>query len=140
MIEPQAWEYIEQEELGPSLTVSFPEHMQTISLPVKDIIETAFNALKSSTTEPGFYRKQCWEVIRCYLVCSLQHVPDRQQTVKLLSHPSFRENKIVSGGSPHYQCQDVQARQVHQMAVTGMFVAAAINELRTAVLPTNRSS
>ena len=45
---------------GFSISV-FPEHQQPISLPVRNIIETAFNALKSSTTEPGFYRKQCWE-------------------------------------------------------------------------------
>ena len=58
MIEPQALEFSEQEEAGPSLTVAFPEHKQTIALPVRHVIETAFNALKSSTTEPGFYRKQ----------------------------------------------------------------------------------
>ena len=137
MIEPQALEYVSQEELGPSMAVTFPEHKQAISLPVKHIIETAFNALKSSTTEPGFYRKQCWEVIRCYLVSSLEHeAQDKQQMIKLLTHPSFREGKVVTGGSPHYLCGDTQSRSVHQMAVTGMFVAAAIKELRTAVLST----
>ena len=134
MIEPQALDYVEQEEPGPALTVTFPEHRQPVSLPVRNIIETAFNALKSSTTEPGFYRKQCWEALRCYLVCSLQHEPDRQQTSKLLSHPKFREGGIAAG--PQYQCGDAQARAVHQMAVTGMFVAAAIKELRSSVLPT----
>ena len=133
MIEPQALEYVSQEELGPSMAVTFPEHKQAISLPVKHIIETAFNALKSSTTEPGFYRKQCWEVIRCYLVSSLEHeAQDKQQMIKLLTHPSFREGKVVTGGSPHYLCGDTQSRSVHQMAVTGMFVTAAI----TAVLST----
>lgn len=127
---------MEQEELGPALTIVFPDHKQAISLPVRNIIETAFNALKSSTTEPGFYRKQCWEAIRCYLVCSLQHEPDRQQTYKLLSHSKFREGSIVQGAGPQYQCGDPQARLVHQMAVTGMFVAAAIKELRSSVLPT----
>ena len=126
MIEPQALEFVDQEELGPSLSITFPEHKQAISLPVKHIIETAFNALKSSTTEPGFYRKQCWEVIRCYLVSSLQHENDKYQLIKLLTHPSFREGKVISGGSPHYLCQDSLSRNVHQMAVTGMFVAAAI--------------
>ena len=137
MIEPQALEYVSQEELGPSMAVTFPEHKQAISLPVKHIIETAFNALKSSTTEPGFYRKQCWEVIRCYLVSSLEHeAQDKQQMIKLLTHPSFREGKVVTGGSPHYLCGDAQSHSVHQMADTGMFVAAAIKELRTAVLST----
>ena len=136
MIEPQALEYVDQEELGPSMSITFPDHKQTISLPVKYVIETAFNALKSSTTEPGFYRKQCWEVIRCYLVSSLQQETDKHQMIKLLTHPSFREGKVLSGGNPHYLCQDTQSRNVHQMAVTGMFVAAAIKELRTAVLST----
>jgi transformation/transcription domain-associated protein len=99
-------------------------------------LQTAFNALKSSTTEPGFYRKQCWETIRCFLLSSLQHENDKYQTLKLLSHASFREGKINSGNLSHYHCADRQARLVHQMAVTGMFVAAAIKELRTAVLPT----
>ena len=136
MIEAQALEYVEQEEIGPSMSITFPEHKQTISLPIKHIIETAFNALKSSTTEPGFYRKQCWEVIRCYLVSSIQHESDKYQLIKLLTHPSFREGKVVSTGAPHYLCQDTQSRAVHQMAVTGMFVAAAIKELRQCVLST----
>ena len=136
MIEPQALEFIEQDDIGPSLSIAFLDHKQTLSLPVKDIIETAFNALKSSTTEPGFYRKQCWETVRCFLLSSLQHENDKYQTLKLLSHPSFREGKIISGTMSHYHCADRQARHVHQMAVTGMFVAAAIKELRTAVLPT----
>ena len=46
MIEPQALEYKEQDETGPSLTVTFTDQKQPLALPVKDIIETAFNALK----------------------------------------------------------------------------------------------
>ena len=136
MIEPQALEFREQDETGPSLSLTFSDYKQPMSMPVKDIIETAFNALKSSTTEPGFYRKQCWEVIRCFLVSSIQPENDKHQTLKLLSHQSFREGKIQTGNTTHYYCADKQSRAVHQMAVTGMFVAAAIKELRTAVLPT----
>ncbi len=136
MIEPQALEFREQEETGPSITVTFTDHKQPMSLPVKDIIETAFNALKSSTTEPGFYRKQCWEIVRCFLVSSIQPENDKLQTLKLLSHQTFREGKIQTLNITHYYCADKQSRNVHQMAVTGMFVAAAIKELRTAVLPT----
>ena len=97
MIEPQALEYKEQDETGPSLTVTFTDQKLPLALPVKDIIETAFNALKSSTTEPGFYRKQCWEIIRCFLLSSIQPDNDRQQTLKLLSHHTFREGKIQTG-------------------------------------------
>lgn len=100
------------------------------------MIETAFNALKSSSTEPGFNRKQCWEVIKNYLLASLQLDDDKATLLKLLSHNSFREGPIHSIIGPQYRCSDKQARSVHQMAVTGMFVAAAIKELRQSVLPT----
>jgi transformation/transcription domain-associated protein len=136
MIEPQALEYRETDDCGPSFTIYFSEHREPVALPVKKVIETAFNALKSSSTEPGFYRKQCWEVIKCYLVASLQLDDDKGTLLKLLAHPSFREGPINGIIGPQYKCADKQARSVHQMAVTGMFVAAAIKELRQAVLPT----
>ena len=138
MIEPQALEYAETpEDPGPSITIIFPEYEDSpISLPVKKVIETAFNALKSSSTEPGFYRKQCWEVIKCYLVSSLNLEDEKGTLIKLMAHPSFRENPINPITGPHYKCSDKQAREVHQMAVTGMFVAAAIKELRQSVLST----
>ncbi len=121
---------------GPCIVIHFPEHKQHIRLPVRKVIETAFNALKSSNTEPGFYRKQCWEVLKCYLVASLQVADEKETMLKLLSHPTFREGPIPPISGPSYKCADSQARSVHQMAVTGMFVAAAIKELRQSVLPT----
>lgn len=136
MIEPQALTYTETENPGPCITIHFPEYKQSIAMPVKKVIETAFNALKSSSTEPGFYRKQCWEVLKCYLVSSLKMDEDKATMLKLLSHTSFREGAIPSIAGPNYKCTDTQARQVHQMALTGMFVAAAIKELRQSVLPT----
>lgn len=136
MIEPQALEYVETENQGPCITIHFSEHKTAIAIPCKKVIETAFNALKSSSTEPGFYRKQCWEVIKCYLVASLKVDDDKATMLKLLSHPTFREAEIKPIAGNNYKCPDSQARQVHQMALTGMFVAAAIKELRQSVLPT----
>ena len=137
MIEPQALDYRDSDDsTGPCFTINFPEHREAVALPVKKVIETAFNALKSSSTEPGFYRKQCWEVIKSYLVASLQLDEERGTLLKLLTHPMFREGQINPILGPQYRCPDKQARSVHQMAVTGMFVAAAIKELRQAVLPT----
>uniref|UniRef100_A0A0K2TN82 Transformation/transcription domainassociated proteinlike [Nasonia vitripennis] n=1 Tax=Lepeophtheirus salmonis TaxID=72036 RepID=A0A0K2TN82_LEPSM len=136
MIEPQLLNFSEIDNPGPCVTIFFAELRSPISFPVQKIIETAFNALKSSNTEPGFYRKQCWEVIKCYLVSSLVVDDDKATLLKLLSHPEFREGPIGSISVPYYKCGDPQARKVHQMAVTGMFVAAAIKELRQSVLPT----
>ena len=137
MIEPQSLDYKDSDDSsGPCFTIYFPEHRDPIALPVKKVIETAFNALKSSSTEPGFYRKQCWEVIKSYLVASLQLDEEKSTLLKLLTHPLFREGPINGILGPQFRCTDKQARSVHQMAVTGMFVAAAIKELRQAVLPT----
>jgi transformation/transcription domain-associated protein len=57
------------------------------------VIETAFTALKSSTTDP-FYRRQCWEVIRCFLVASLNLDDDKNTMQQLFSYPRY----ITAGG------------------------------------------
>lgn len=134
MVEPQRLDYWDKDS-GPFIVIHFQELKQPISLPVEKILETAFSALKSSSTEP-FYRRQCWEVVRCFLLSSLQLDDDRITMQRLLSHHSFLEGDIHPVQSPSFHCGDKQARHVHQIAVTAMFVAAAIKELRQAVLPT----
>ena len=74
---------------GPCITIQFNEHKQSVALPAKKVIETAFNALKSSNTEPGFYRKQCWEVIKCYLVASLQADDEKSHVLRILPYFSI---------------------------------------------------
>ncbi|XP_027217728.2 transformation/transcription domain-associated protein isoform X2 [Penaeus vannamei] len=135
MIEPQKLEYSEQETPSTCITIHFSEHKSPIMLPVEKIIETAFTALKTSTTEP-WYRRQCWEVIRCFLIGSMQFDEEKHMVNKLFTHPNFREEELLTVHGPYYKCPDEQARQVHQMAVTAMFVAAAIKDLRQSVLPT----
>ena len=61
---------------------------------------------------------------------------EKATMLKLFSHPAFREGAIGPTVGPPYKNPDGQARKVHQMALTGMFVAAAIKELRQSVLPT----
>lgn len=134
MVEPQRLDYWDKDS-GPCVVIHFQELKQPVSLPVEKIMETAFSALKSSSTEP-FYRTQCWEVVRCFLLSSLHLDDDRLVMQRLLSHHSFLEGDVHPVQSPSFQCSDKQARHVHQTAVTAMFVAAAIKELRQAVLPT----
>ena len=133
MSEPQRLEFSDKDSL-PHIGLQFHDLKQPVVLPVEKIIETAFNALKSSSTEP-FYRRQSWEVVRCYLLASLQIDADRMLMQRLLSHQTFVEGDIHFIQSPSFHCPDKQARHVHQMALTAMFVAAAIKELRQAVLP-----
>lgn len=117
------------------------------------IIETAFNALKQSSTDP-FYRKQAWEVINCYLTASRNLNDDENTLINLFLHPSFQDaNTIPNIKGSIYKSIYNQARETYQTALTGtikiseeekilksciiftgMFVGAAIKEL--AVVPT----
>ncbi|EAT34853.1 AAEL012951-PA, partial [Aedes aegypti] len=134
MIEPQQLLYQESDTVQPAVVAYFQEHRKPIDFPVDKVIETAFNALKTSTTDP-FYWRQSWEVIRCYLAASICLDDDKHTLQKLFMHPSFTDNNVVSTGT-HYILQDKQARLTHQTALTGMFVAAATKDLRGSVLPT----
>ncbi|KAA0197800.1 hypothetical protein HAZT_HAZT001767 [Hyalella azteca] len=133
MIEPQKLTYEEQEIPSTCINVQFAEHKMPILLPVERIIEVAFNALKTSTTEP-WYRQQCWEVVRCFLIGSMLKDQDRGLLLKLINHPSFKDGEITA--SEPYKCRDEAARRVHQMALTAMLVTAAIKELSKQVLRT----
>lgn len=52
------------------------------------VIETAFTALKQSSTY-SFYRKKAWEVIHCYLAASLNLNDDKQILLKLFTYPRY---------------------------------------------------
>lgn len=134
LMEPQRLDYCDHDTPGPCITVHFQDHRTPIALPVDKLIETAFNALKQSGTD-SFYRRQCWEIIRGFLVANLQLDDDRQTMLQLFSHPSFGTGDISAPQTVPYKCQDVETRKVHQMALTGMFAAAAIKELHSQVLP-----
>jgi hypothetical protein len=65
-----------------------------------------------------------------------ESLPTTIQTMSYKIFHSFLEVDVHPVQSPSFQCSDKQARHVHQTAVTAMFVAAAIKELRQAILPT----
>lgn len=137
MTEPQKIRFQEVTS-GSSVVVSFLDHKDNITLSVDKAIEVAFNSLKSSTTDP-FYRRQCWEVIRGFLVANLQiqasDEEDKHTLKRFLSHSSWMTNDIPPLNGPFYKCHDSEVRRIHELALTGMFVAAAIKELRGHVLP-----
>ncbi|XP_058123036.1 transcription-associated protein 1 [Anopheles ziemanni] len=135
MIEPQKLKYQEHNITHPAVVAYFQDHRNPINFAVDKVIETAFNALKCSTTDP-FYWRQSWEVIRCYLAASITLDDDKYTLQKLFMHPSFTENNVQCGPAANYIAPDRRARLTHQTALTGMFVAAATKELRGSVLPT----
>lgn len=133
MIEPQKLEYNDRETNSPTIVVYFQGPTNPIDFPMEKVINTAFNALKSNTTDL-FYRKQCWEVINCYLAASLRLDDTNDILQKLFTHQSFKEGEIASYNGAQYKCSDVVARNVQLTAMTGLFVAAEIKELRSSTL------
>ena len=104
MIEPQRLEYNNKDTPVPAVVAHFQDHRKPIDFPVDKVIETAFIALKTSTTDP-FYWTQSWEVIRCYLVSSLSLDDDKYTLQKLFMHPSFLEGNILTYNIPPYISQ-----------------------------------
>ncbi|XP_052871771.1 transcription-associated protein 1 isoform X2 [Anopheles cruzii] len=135
MIEPQKLRYQENDLTAPAVVAYFQDHRNPINFAVDRVIETAFNALKSSATEP-FYWHQSWEVIHCYLAASITLDDDKYTLQKLFMHPSFTENNVQCAPSSNYITVDKRARATTQTALTSMVVAAATKELRQSVLPT----
>lgn len=135
MIEPQLLEYRETDAPPPSIQVQFQDQSAAIDFEMDKVIETVFKALKSSSTDP-FYRHHCWEVLRCYLTASLSLEDDKVTLQKLFMHPSFLDGNVQVQSGPYYKCTNNIVRNTHCSALTAMFIAAAIKELRQRVLQT----
>ena len=60
-------------------------HNRSIPLVLFQAVESALNALKSSSTE-AYYRKQAWEVVKCFLVSVMNLDDDKQSLLHLFSH------------------------------------------------------
>lgn len=135
MIEPQKLEYVTHDFVPPSIVAHFDDLATPIEFPVAKLIETAFNALKQSSTD-SYYRRQAWEVIKCYLIASLNLADDKNTLINLFLHHSFQDPKsIPRNKGAVYKSIHVNSRETQRNALIGMFVAAAIKELRQIVLP-----
>ncbi|KAG9509570.1 Transformation/transcription domain-associated protein, partial [Fragariocoptes setiger] len=139
MMEPQKLNYIECKEYyssrGSSVAVHFPDQRATIQLSVERVIEAAYHNLKQVNTDQ-FYRMHSWEVIRGFLVASIGDSPDQQvKMVQFFSNPALSTIPIPPKRENIYKFQDAELRKVHETALTGMFLAAALRELRDTVLP-----
>ncbi|CAG9767854.1 unnamed protein product [Ceutorhynchus assimilis] len=130
MIEPQKLEYVSSDFDPPAILARFDDYEKIVEFPVAKVMETAFNALKQSTTDP-FYRKQAWEVINCYLTASRDLSDSKHTLINLFLHPSFQDPDTIRDikGSNYLSIHKL-ARDTHQMALTGMIIGAAIKELR----------
>ncbi|MED6284358.1 hypothetical protein CHARACLAT_018529, partial [Characodon lateralis] len=84
--ESQRLQYVVTEVQGPSIKVEFTDCKASIQLPMEKAIETALDCLKSANTEP-YYRRQAWEVIKCFLVAMTSLDDNKHALYQLLSHP-----------------------------------------------------
>ncbi|KAJ7403601.1 Transformation/transcription domain-associated protein [Willisornis vidua] len=142
--ESQKLQYVVTEIQGPSITIEFSDCKASIQLPMEKAIETALDCLKSANTEP-YYRRQAWEVIKCFLVAMMSLDDNKHALYQLLAHPKydnslkvnvFTEKSIPSVIISHrYKAQDTPARKTFEQALTGAFMSAVIKDLRPSALP-----
>ncbi|XP_076154918.1 transformation/transcription domain-associated protein [Alosa pseudoharengus] len=133
--ESQRLQYVVTEVQGPSIKVEFNDCKASIQLPMEKAIETALDCLKSANTEP-YYRRQAWEVIKCFLVAMTSLEDNKHALYQLLAHPNFTEKWIPPVIISHrYKAQDTPARRTFEQALTGAFMSAVIKDLRPSALP-----
>ncbi|KAL2078137.1 hypothetical protein ACEWY4_025822 [Coilia grayii] len=133
--ESQRLQYVVTEVQGPSIKVEFTDCKASIQLPMEKAIETALDCLKSANTEP-YYRRQAWEVIKCFLVAMTSLEDNKHALYQLLAHPNFTEKWIPPVIISHrYKAQDTPARRTFEQALTGAFMSAVIKDLRPSALP-----
>uniref|UniRef100_A0A4W5LXP4 Transformation/transcription domain-associated protein n=1 Tax=Hucho hucho TaxID=62062 RepID=A0A4W5LXP4_9TELE len=133
--ESQRLQYVVTEVQGPSIKAEFIDCKASIQLPMEKAIETALDCLKSANTEP-YYRRQAWEVIKCFLVAMTSLDDNKHALYQLLAHPNFTEKWIPSVIISHrYKAQDTPARRTFEQALTGAFMSAVIKDLRPSALP-----
>ncbi|XP_070782632.1 transformation/transcription domain-associated protein isoform X1 [Enoplosus armatus] len=133
--ESQRLHYVVTEVQGPSIKAEFTDCRTYIQLPMEKAIETALDCLKSANTEP-YYRRQAWEVIKCFLVAMTSLDDNKHALYQLLSHPNFAEKWIPNVIISHrYKAQDTPARRTFEQALTGAFMSAVIKDLRPSALP-----
>ncbi|XP_070855282.1 transcription-associated protein 1 isoform X3 [Drosophila suzukii] len=134
MVEPQTLSYYRTENPTISIVTYFQEYEIPIDFPVDEAIKSALRALGSNSTDQ-FYRRQSWEVIRCFLAAFISLDDEKHILLKLFSHVDFVENKIMNWSTFQHKVEDETVRLTHQTALVGMLVASATKDLRDSVCP-----
>ncbi|EDW01948.1 GH20167 [Drosophila grimshawi] len=134
MVEPQTLHYDQNEKPKISIVTYFQEYEKPIEFPVDYAIESAFKALSSNTTDQ-FYRRQSWEVIRCFLAAFISLDDEKHTLLKLFTHTDFVEGNIMSWPIFHNKIHTSSVRGTHLTALIGMLVASATKDLRDSVCP-----
>ncbi|XP_023171663.2 transcription-associated protein 1 [Drosophila hydei] len=134
MVEPQTLHYDHNQKPKISIITYFQEYEKPIEFPVEYAIESAFKALSSNTTDQ-FYRRQSWEVIRCFLAAFISLDDEKHTLLKLFTHSDFVESNIMNWPIFHNKIDASSVRGTHLTALIGMLVASATKDLRDSVCP-----
>lgn len=130
LVEPQKLDFGDKTNQGPQIQLFFQDHKAPISLPVEKAIETAYNLLKISTAEIN-YKSDALQLLKSYLVASMVTEEDASILNKGMLHSSLYQQEITS--VPVYKYSDDKTRQIHAMAISGIFIAATTKELKQEV-------
>ncbi|XP_034140404.1 transcription-associated protein 1 isoform X2 [Drosophila guanche] len=134
MVEPQTLHYDRNEKPIISIITYFQEYETPIEFPVDEAIHSAFKALGSNSTDQ-FYRRQSWEVIRCFLAAFISLDDEKHTLLKLFTHADFVESNIMNWSIFQHKVEESSVRGTHQTALIGMLVASATKDLRDSVCP-----
>ncbi|XP_070134948.1 transcription-associated protein 1 isoform X3 [Drosophila bipectinata] len=134
MVEPQKLQYNQNEKPSISIITYFQEYDVPVEFPVDEAIESAFRALGSNSTDQ-FYRRQSWEIIRCFLAAFISLDDEKHTLLKLFTHVDFIESNIINSSVFQHKVKDLRVRETHQKALIGMLVASATKDLRDSVCP-----
>lgn len=131
MIEPQKLEFSPGKKQAQAIVINFPDHQRGLKLGLEKVLETAINTLKSANVTI-FYRKQAWEVLKSYIVSSINISEDLNLTMKTLNEPVLKDSSYASG--VFYKYPHTHLRDLHQAALVGMFLAYRLEDIRKDVL------
>nr|XP_039255466.1 transformation/transcription domain-associated protein-like [Styela clava] len=133
--EAQRLEYNDSDSLGPCIRVDFLDCKTPVYLPVQQIVESALKCLKSLGTDT-YYRRQSFEVIKCYLICMMNNDVGQIDFSHLIQHSTFTTGKF-----PHVpvsslpKCQDTVTRNTFKQSLTAAIMCAVIKDLQVVALP-----
>jgi len=128
LIEPQKLEYTDSTNLGQCITLPFIEQKTPIYLPIEKAIEVAVAALRSPTPVDIHYRKQAWDLLKMFILSSVDLEMNSVIGNRVVLHSSMHDEIPDSG--PIQRQTDDKCRGILTNALGGLFIATGVKEIR----------
>lgn len=133
--EPQKLNYLDRSCGAPTMSLVLEDLKSPISLPVEMIIDTANSSLKISNTDE-YIKAEALEVIKCYLIASMNLDEDVQTVSKIIKHQNFKIGPIINLSSTSlYKSVDSSVRKIHEKALLSLFIGASTKSLEESTMP-----